>query len=95
MKTLAHYDRIRDIIVGCEPNTLKWYHEKGHQIITKSGYLPVLEVVILMWGLMVLAFLVNQEFWVAKQCLYLFIMSMMMEEIICWGYAFRRKLSSL
>jgi hypothetical protein len=86
----AHYDPVSDKILGCEPDTISYYHEEGHQKWYKEGVESTIELwqQFCMWTALI--FLAWDNNHIPKISITLFILLLMVSEVHAWIFAFNK-----
>ena len=83
---MASYDPRSDKIYGCKKDSLVWWHERGHQILFKSGITSEKDVMITFMILIGWAFLTLEKNLYSRWALFFVCFLIFAEEIYCWIY---------
>jgi len=83
-------------IVGCEPGSWNWYHEKGHLAFNKTDKGQTYQTQQTFWFVMTVIMVVfalfNKYFrWIALICMLVFMYYFFYEELRCEHYAGKQK----
>ena len=85
---MASYDPRSDEIYGCKKSSLAWWHERGHQVLFKSGITSEKDVIISFMILIGWAFLTLERNLYSRWVLMIVLFLILSEETFCWIYAF-------
>jgi len=85
----AQYNLKTDEIEGCEPDTLIWWHERGHQVLEHKLHYHSFENWVIFNGLLIgLGACAYRLFDMAILIWWLIIITQLLGEVVPWLYAF-------
>jgi hypothetical protein len=85
------YDPASDKILGCEPGTIIWQHERAHQILYHTNVSTQNNTFKWWMLLLCLASLAIDNILLAKTSIIAILALELGEELLCWHYALRKE----